>query len=45
MNEQAGDARIRELVDWARPIQERHFQDMRAASLKVAKAEDALAAG
>ena len=44
MNEQAGDARIRELVEWARPIQERHFQDTRAASLKLAKAEDALAA-
>jgi hypothetical protein len=44
MNEQAGDARIRELVEWVRPIQERHFQDTRAASLKLAKAEDALAA-
>jgi hypothetical protein len=43
MNEQAGDARIRELVEWARPIQERHFQDARA-SLKLAMAEDALAA-
>lgn len=44
MNEQAGDPRIRQLVEWARPIQERHFQDTRAASLKLAKAEDALAA-
>jgi hypothetical protein len=44
MNEQAGDPRIRELVEWARPIQERHFQDTRAASLKLAKAENALAA-
>jgi hypothetical protein len=43
MNEQAGDPRIRELVEWARPIQERHFQDTRAASLKLAKAEEALA--
>ena len=43
MNEQAGDPRIRELVEWARPIQERHFQDTRQASLKLAKAEDALA--
>jgi hypothetical protein len=45
MNDQAGDPRIRELVEWARPIQERHFQDTRAASLRLAKAEDALAAG
>jgi hypothetical protein len=44
MNEQAGDPRIRELVEWARPIQERHFQDTRKASLKLAQAEDALAA-
>jgi hypothetical protein len=42
INEQAGDARIR--VEWARPIQERQFQDTRAASPKLAKAEDALAA-
>jgi hypothetical protein len=44
MNEQAGDARIGELVEWARPIQERHFRETREASLKLAKAEDALAA-
>jgi hypothetical protein len=44
MNEQAGDPRIRQLVEWAQPIQERHFEDTRAASLKLAKAEDALAA-
>ena len=45
MNDQTGDPRIRELVEWARPIQERHFEDTRAASLKLARAEDALAAG
>lgn len=44
MNEQAGDPRIGQLVEWARPIQERHFEDTRAASLKLAQAEDALAA-
>jgi hypothetical protein len=43
MNEQAGDDRIRELVEWARPIQERHFHDTREASLKLAKSEDPLA--
>jgi rubrerythrin len=43
MNEQAGDAEIRELVEWARPIQERHLQQTREASLKLARQEDALA--
>ncbi|HEV3377753.1 MAG TPA: hypothetical protein VG126_10805 [Thermoleophilaceae bacterium] len=43
MNEQAGDDRIRELVEWVRPIQERHFNDTREASLKLAKSEDPLA--
>jgi hypothetical protein len=43
MNEQAGDDNIRELVEWVRPIQERHFNDTREASLKLAKSEDALA--
>jgi hypothetical protein len=38
MNEQAGDPRIGQLVEWARPIQERHFHDTRAASLELAKA-------
>ena len=44
MNEQAGDPEVRELVEWAKPIQERHFRATREASLKLAKAEDALAA-
>jgi hypothetical protein len=42
-NEQAGDARIRELVEWAMPIQERHFQDTRSAALSIARREDAVA--
>jgi hypothetical protein len=42
MNEQAGDPRIRELVEWVQPIQERHYSDTREASLKLAKAEDPL---
>jgi hypothetical protein len=40
LNEQAGDGRLRELVDWALPIQERHFQDVKAGSLKLAAEED-----
>ena len=40
LNEQAGDARLRELVDWALPIQERHFEDVKAGSLKLAAQED-----
>ena len=40
LNEQAGDERLRELVDWALPIQERHFQDVKAGSLKLAAEED-----
>ena len=43
MNEQAGDQKVRELIEWVQPIQERHVADTRAASLKLAKAEDALA--
>jgi hypothetical protein len=40
LNEQAGDARLRELVEWALPIQERHFEDVKAGSLKLAADED-----
>jgi hypothetical protein len=40
LNEQAGDERLRELVDWALPIQERHFEDVKAGSLKLAAEED-----
>ena len=40
LNEQAGDERLRELVDWALPIQERHFQAVKAGSLKLAAEED-----
>lgn len=41
LNEQAGDAEIRELIEWARPIQERHFSDTRQAALTLAAQEDA----
>ncbi len=40
MNEQAGDAEIRELVEWATPIQQRHFQTTREAALTLAAKED-----
>ena len=40
LNERAGDQRLRELVEWALPIQERHFQEVKAGSLKLAAEED-----
>jgi hypothetical protein len=40
LNEQAGDQRLQELIDWALPIQERHFEDVKAGSLKLAGQED-----
>jgi hypothetical protein len=40
LNEQAGDQRLQELVDWALPIQQRHFDDVKAGSLKLAAEED-----
>jgi hypothetical protein len=40
LNEQAGDQRLQELVDWALPIQERHFEEVKAGSLKLAAEED-----
>jgi hypothetical protein len=38
LNERAGDARVGELVDWALPIQQRHFQDVLHGSNGVAAA-------
>ncbi|HEY2601058.1 MAG TPA: hypothetical protein VGI67_05845 [Thermoleophilaceae bacterium] len=40
LNEHAGEAELRELVQWALPIQERHFSDVRQCSLKLAGDED-----
>ena len=40
LNEQAGDQRLQGLIDWALPIQERHFQDVKAGSIKLAGEED-----
>jgi hypothetical protein len=44
LNEQAGDNRLAELVDWALPIQENHLATVRESSLKLAAKEDALSA-
>jgi hypothetical protein len=40
MNESAGNAQVQELVTWALPIQERHFQDVLQGSRKLAAEED-----
>ena len=40
LNEKAGDGEIAELVEWALPIQERHFSDVKQGSLALAAAED-----
>jgi coenzyme F420-reducing hydrogenase alpha subunit len=40
LNEQAGNAELRGLIDWALPIQERHFQNVLEGSVKLAGEED-----
>ena len=40
LNEQAGEERIRELVEWAMPIQERHFETVRECALSLAADEN-----
>jgi len=40
MNESAGNDQVRELVTWALPIQERHFQDVLQGSRKLAAEEN-----
>ncbi len=40
LNEKAGEAEIAELVEWALPIQERHFSEVREGSLALAAEED-----
>jgi hypothetical protein len=40
LNEKAGEDRVQELVDWAQPIQERHFSTVREGSLELAADED-----
>jgi hypothetical protein len=40
LNERAGEDGVRELVEWALPIQERHLSDVRHGSLELAAEED-----
>ena len=40
LNESAQEAEISELVEWALPIQERHFADVKNGSLKLAGEKD-----
>ena len=40
LNESARNEQVRELVSWALPIQERHFQDVLQGSRKLAAEED-----
>ena len=40
LNESAGEEQLGELVSWALPIQERHFDQTKECSLKLAAEED-----
>src|SRR4051794_4739671 len=40
LNEKAKEAEISDLVEWALPIQERHFNDVRQGALTLAAEED-----
>jgi hypothetical protein len=40
LNQQAGNAELRGLIDWALPIQEQHFQNVLEGSVKLAAEED-----
>jgi hypothetical protein len=40
LNERAANSGVRELVEWALPIQQRHFQEVREGSLQLAAGED-----
>jgi hypothetical protein len=40
LNEKAGETEVGELVEWALPIQERHFSDVKDCSLELAAEED-----
>jgi hypothetical protein len=45
LGQKAGKPDVQELVDWAIPIQQRHFRDVREGSLKLASEEDPNAEG
>lgn len=40
LNEQAGNEKVRELAEWALPIQQRHFEDTRSAALALARRQN-----
>jgi hypothetical protein len=40
LNERAGKSEVAELVEWALPIQKRHLETVRQASLELASEED-----
>src|SRR3954454_8658362 len=40
LNEQAGEAEVSELVEWALPIQERHFSETKECALQLASAKN-----
>ena len=40
LNERAGKTEVKELVDWALPIQQRHLETVRRSSLELASEED-----
>lgn len=40
MNEQAGNRHLEEVIQWATPIQQRHFEEARGGSLQLAAEED-----
>lgn len=40
LNEQAGEEQVSELVEWALPIQERHFSETKQCALQLAGAKD-----
>ena len=40
LNEKAGEEEIRELVEWALPIQERHLDEVKSCALTLAGEED-----
>lgn len=39
MSEELGNDQFRELVEWAQPIQQRHWEDTRKAALELARRE------
>jgi hypothetical protein len=40
LNERAGNAELEEVIQWATPIQQRHFEEARQGSLQLAAEED-----